>query len=268
MSPGADSAGIPFAGREFRPHPFAGDDGSTPQALATALERWNTAWISRRPEEVGRAFSDILDALRTDRVLVPLLAEAGELGHTPEGRLVDKTQELSVVTVAGPAGERVGICCSSTAELQAWRVDARPIPVEALRVAGWALTEALDYVVLDPANTRPVIMRPPALASWVTGEPYLAPWLDSAVVEAIEAQSLWNEGRVVKVAVEPGWHLDGGTGPDIVARVLLVPGLDRAGLDEVTELLSTHWAASELIAQRVAGIRLHLEATDSEAPGS
>lgn len=272
MLPAADSAGIPFAGRTLRPHPFAGDDGSVPPGLARALARWEVAWRERNPEEVGRAFSEVIESLRTDRVLIPLLAEAGEVGLTSEGRVVDKTQELSVVTVSGPGGERVGVCCSSVEQMSAWRVDARPIPVEAIRVAGWALTEGVDYVVLDPRSVPPVIVRPPALGALVTGEPYVAPWLDARVAEAVQARSLWGSNGLVRVAVEPGWHLDAGVGPDLVARVWLAPGLDRSGLDLATRALSAQWARSEILTQRVAGIRLTLEVasegTDGGAVGS
>jgi hypothetical protein len=260
MSRAADSAGIPFAGRELRPHPFAGDDGAAPERLSRALERWEVAWRERAPEEVGHALSEVIESLRTDRVLIPLLAESGEVGLTSEGRVVDKTQELSVVTVAGPGGERVGVCCSSVGQMSAWRVDARPIPVEAIRVAGWALTEGVDYVVLDPRSDLPVILRQPALGALVTGEPYVAPWLDAEVVDAVEARSLWGSEGLVGVAVEPGWHLDAGVGPDIIARVWLAPGLDRVGLDRATQTLSAEWARSQVITQRVSGIRLQLEA--------
>lgn len=259
MSPAADSAGTPFSGRTLRPHPFAGDDGSVPPGLARALKRWEVAWRERIPEEVGRAFSEVIDSLRTDRVLIPLLAEAGEVGLTPEGRVVDKTQELSVVTVSGPDGERVGVCCSSVEQMSAWRVDARPVPVDAIRVAGWALTEGVDYVVLDPRSIPPVIVRPPALGALVTGEPYVAPWLDTRIVEAVQARSLWGLEGLVRVAVEPGWHLDAGVGPDLVARVWLAPGLDRVGLDRATRALSAYWAGSEVITHGVSGIRVQLE---------
>ncbi|MEX2441791.1 MAG: SseB family protein, partial [Pontimonas sp.] len=77
----ADSAGIPFEGREFRPHPFAGDDGGAPERLALALSGWTS-------HPSGVALTEVVESLRDSRVLVPLVAEAGDFGHTAEGRVV------------------------------------------------------------------------------------------------------------------------------------------------------------------------------------
>src|SRR5690606_20033555 len=106
-----DSAGYPWAGRSFDHHDtaFADDDGRTPPAYIDAVQYLRAAALewgddptpatrSMLAEQHARA----LHSLSRIRVLVPLLAEAGELGETPEGRGVDKTQELSIVTVAPP----------------------------------------------------------------------------------------------------------------------------------------------------------------------
>ena len=62
MSQAADSAGIPFSGREFRSHPFDGDDGSTPPALAEALSLW-------RDGHTGEAMTDVIEALCIEAAL-------------------------------------------------------------------------------------------------------------------------------------------------------------------------------------------------------
>ena len=46
-------------------------------------------------------------ALHGARLLVPLVAVRGDEGVGAHGQLVDKTQELSIVTVAGPDGRAV-----------------------------------------------------------------------------------------------------------------------------------------------------------------
>jgi hypothetical protein len=118
MSQAADSAGIPFDGREFRPHPFDGDDGSAPEVLARALSGW-------QGEQSAEAMVDVVEALRESRVLVPLLAEAGEFGLTDEGKTVDKTQELSIVSVKGPDGKPVAVCFSDVEAMATWNPSAR-----------------------------------------------------------------------------------------------------------------------------------------------
>src|SRR5476651_656348 len=98
MSPVADSAGVPFEGRSFQENPGAGDDGSAPPRLLEVLRRFGT-------HEVGAA--EVVAALHGVRLLIPLVAVRGDEGVGAHGQLVDKTQELSIVTVASPDGRNV-----------------------------------------------------------------------------------------------------------------------------------------------------------------
>ena len=97
----ADSAGVPWEGRSFEPNPHSGDDGSADPALLAAL----TAFHAGQGDAVA-----VVEAYRTARLLIPLVAETGSAGQAlepevgPYGLPVDKTQELSIVTVAGPGG--------------------------------------------------------------------------------------------------------------------------------------------------------------------
>ena len=104
----ADSAGVPWEGRSFESNPHAGDDGSADAALLAALEAFHAG--------SGDAVA-IVDAYRDARLLIPLVAEAGDVGIAPSGHTVDKTQELSIVTVAAPDGRRVLPVFTSVAPL-------------------------------------------------------------------------------------------------------------------------------------------------------
>ena len=90
-----DSAGTPWAGRKFEHGSSSTDDGSAPKHLIEAIRRF-------RSGELGEA--DVIDALRDSRLLIPLVAVAGELGENDQGLPLDKSQELSIVTVLGPDG--------------------------------------------------------------------------------------------------------------------------------------------------------------------
>src|SRR5690606_5210434 len=139
----ADSAGVPWEGRSFETNPHAADDGSADPALLAALTRFRAGEGSQ---------TEVVDAFRAARVLVPLVAEKGDEGVGPTGLAVDKTQELSIVTVAAPDGRRVQPVFSSVDTMRHWDPSARPIPVEAIRVALSASGEETDLVVLDPAS--------------------------------------------------------------------------------------------------------------------
>ena len=192
--------------------------------------------------------------------MVPLIAEAGETGLTPEGRRVDKTQELSVVTVAGPLGNPVGVMFSAVDQMANWRADARPIPVEATRVAAWALAENIAQVVLDPGGAS-VVVRQGMLWSLVSDADYVAPWQATDIAEVIQARALWEEiPALIRVSVHPGWLEDDGAGPDIIARVVIRPGLDRTGVDQITHALAEHWANHPQTLSLVDGMRVQLVA--------
>ena len=192
-----------------------------------------------------------------------LIAEAGGLEEGPGGRVVEKTQELSIVSVAGPSGDPVGVMFSSVDAMVTWRADARPIPVDAARVAAWALTENIAQVVLDPGSF-PVVCRRGMLWSLVSDEVYLAPWQSADTLHVIEARSVWTTiPELVGVSVHAGWRKDGGAGPDLTARVLIVPGLDREIIDRITTTLADHWAQHPDQLALVDGIRVELVAADS-----
>ncbi len=106
-----DSAGVPWEGRSFESNPHAGDDGSADPALLAAILRFRAGEGSQ---------AEVVDAFRGARVLVPLIAEKGDEGVAPNGLTVDKTQELSIVTVAAPDGRRVQPVFSSVQAMQAW----------------------------------------------------------------------------------------------------------------------------------------------------
>lgn len=249
MSPAADSAGVPFDGREFRPHPFAGDDGGAPEQLAMALDRYAR-------EQSSAAVSQVVEALRRDRILVPLIAEAGDIGHTPEGRVVEKTQELSIVSVQGPDGQAVGLVFSDVTSLQAWRPDARPQPAEAARAAAWALEESMSRLVINPTSATECLLRRGALVALITGESYIAPWEDPEVAEAIE-QGVGQSGTVM--SIRSGWD-SAPAGPDLVVEIGLPPGLSAEQLRERQQGWAAQWSASDVIARRVDGMQLALVA--------
>jgi len=245
---GTDSAGVPWEGRHFEQNASSGDDGSAPQELIDALDRF-------RGNEGGEA--DVLDVVRRSRLLIPLVAELGESGRTDTGVLVDKSQELSIVTVAGPDGRSVLPVFTSVAAMAAWSPSARPVPATGPRVGLAAASEGTDLVVLDPTSETEFVIRRPALwalaqdAAWLPS--YLDPEVRTAFIDAAAPESV-----VRAVELAPGDPSGRLAGPELVVRLTLHDGLDRAGLDAVLERLQERWSASELIATRVDSLRVQL----------
>ncbi len=249
MSPLADSAGVPFEGRRFHDNPGAGDDGTAPPKVVEAIRRF-------RAREVGGA--EVVAALHEARLLVPLVAVRGDEGVGAHGQLVDKTQELSIVTVEGPDGRAVLPAFTSVAAMQAWDASARPIPIEAPRVALAAAAEGTPLVVVDPGSETEFAVRRTALRALATGEPWTPSFEDPSVLAAFE-RSAEGHPEVVAVAIGPGDPDARLTGPELMVGLGLRPGLDADGLAGVVRDLQERWAADAVIAEAVdsIGVRVH-----------
>ncbi|PJJ61323.1 SseB family protein [Compostimonas suwonensis] len=246
----ADSAGQPWAGRHFDANVFSGDDGSAPERLIEALRRF-------RSREVGEG--DVVDALRDARLLIPLVAHAGETGVDEHGRTVDRTQELSIVTVAGPDGRSVLPVFTSVEAMGAWNPSARPVPADGVRVALAAASEKTDLVVVDATSPTEFVVRRPALWAIAQGESWQPSHIDPVVREAFES-SIASELAVRGVGLVAGDPDARLTGPELVVRLQLVAGLTKAELDVVTSRLAQRWSALDAIATRVDSLRVQLVA--------
>lgn len=247
----ADSAGVPWRGRSFEPNPHAVDDGSADPALLDALTRFRRGDASQ---------AEVVDALRSARVLVPLVAEKGDEGVGPGGLTVDKTQELSIVTVAAPDGRRVQPAFTSVDTMRRWDAAARPIPVEAARVALAASSEQTDLIVLDPASDTEFVVRRPAVWAVAQGQRWEPSFLSPEVFGALQ-QSVAHELAVIDVAIAPGDPDARLRGPELIVTLELIDGLDRETLDAVLARLAQRWAADDRIAVLVDSLTVKLTKT-------
>ena len=248
----SDSAGQPWAGRAFEADGrFDDDDGSAPQHLIDALARF-------RARELGE--ESVIDALRTARLLVPLVANLGEASTNGHGRLIDKSQELSIITVAGPDGRTVMPVFSSADAMAAWNPGARPVPADAVRVALAAAQEQTDLVVLDPTTPTEYVIRRPAL--WAIAQS--VEWTPSYASQQINTaftESIATELSVLGMELAAGDPDGRLAGPELVVRLQLVDGLTRAELDATLARLASRWSASDVIATGVDSLRVQLVAS-------
>lgn len=243
-----DSAGVPWEGRSFQPNPNAGDDGSADPALLAALEAFRAGEGSQ--EAVVRAFRDA-------RVLIPLLAERGDEGVGPTGLTVDKTQELSIFTVAAPDGRAAQPVFTSVATLAAWDAQARPIPVHATRVALSAASEDSDLVVLDPGQPTEFVVRRPALWAIAQDQEWI-PSFESPEVATAFHESIGQELAVIDLALSSGDPTARMRGPELVVTLTLNAGLDREALNTVTSRLAQRWSRDDRIAVLVDSLAIKL----------
>jgi hypothetical protein len=238
---GTDSAGVPWAGRRFESNASADDDGSAPEELESAIRGFRSGTVDA---------VEVIEAVRRSRLLMPLVAELGESGVSPHGHLVDKSQELSIVRVAGPDGRVVQPAFLSVQSMAAWNQAARPVPAAGPRVALAAADEGTDIVVLDPTSATEFAIRRPALWALAQGETWLPPVDDPRVVRAVE-ESVQGEPAIETVTLEPGDPECRLAGPEVVIRLALRPGLAREELDALLSRLAARWERDETIARSI-----------------
>jgi hypothetical protein len=245
---GADSAGVPWEGRSFEQNPYSGDDGSADAALLAALR----AFRAGEGDEVA-----VVEAYRRARLLIPLVAEKGDEGVGPTGLRVDKTQELSIVTVAAPDGRRVLPVFSSVATLAAWDPTARPVPAEGIRTALAAVADDTDLIVIDPGAETEFVLRRPAVWAVGKGESWEPSHRSPEVYRGLQ-ESIAMELAVLDLSLAPGDPGARGRGPELVIHLDLAAGLEQAELDAVLQRLARRWASDDRVATLVDSLTVKL----------
>jgi hypothetical protein len=253
MSRAADSAGQPWAGRHFEPNEHSSDDGSAPAVYLAARDAF------RRGDTTLSAFVDVI---RECRFLIPLVAVAGEIGHTADGLAIDKSQELSIITVAGADGRPVLPVFSSVDAMSHWRPDARPVPAEAVRVALAAASEGTDRVVIDARSGLDEVVLPrPAVWAIAKQETWVPAVDDDDVLEAI-ARPAAAHPQIWAVSLIAGDPLARGIGAEVLVRLAIEPGLDVDTLRSIITSLSEAWAQDATVAERIDSLSVQPVAAD------
>jgi len=245
----ADSAGQPWAARDFQPNPSVNDDGSAPAELIAAIDGFHTGALT----EV-----DVIDAVRRVRFLIPLLAELG-LSAADSQSAAETSSEFSVVLVSAPDGRRVLPVFSSVGTMAHWNPAARPFPASGPRVALAAASEQTDLVVIDPGSRTEFAVRRPALWAIAKEHPWTPSFRDQVVLEEFLRLSA-GEDAVIALQLAPADPNARLTGPELLVQLTLRPGLDREALDALLARLQERWATSEVIAERVDSLALKLTA--------
>ncbi len=203
--PGPDPA-------EAGARPFAEDDGSVPQAVAGVLAR-----RGRGHAGIG----EVVRVLGQHRLLVPLLeVDADLLEGDDADPCAGQDRAVAAVSMRTDDGP-VGLAFTGMAPLLAWRADARPMPVEATRVAQALLAEGGVALLVDPAGPVTVGVTGTALQRLATGEDWPVPWQDPVIRAAVVAElgpALASGDLAVRLAGPRGGAGDPGA-PGLVVEV-------------------------------------------------
>lgn len=125
---------------------FAGDEGRVDTAVAAALAAYDAS-----PTDRARGLA-VVAALQESRVLVPVVAVAGETEVDEQGLTREKTTDMAAVLTTGRGGRRALLAFSGLDRLQRWDPAARPVPVSLADAARSAVQQQADALVLDVAG--------------------------------------------------------------------------------------------------------------------
>lgn len=227
---------------------FPDDDGTAAPALAAAL----AAWSQDRTKVPA-----ILTALKTARLLVPVVAVLGEVEEDENGLRHEKTSDMAIPTLK--AGPRKALpAFTSTASLSRWDPQARPVPVRLYQALEAAAHEKADTLVLDLAGPIPFELTGQTLLALAEGRTTTNPLEDPAVLEAVRKA----------VSAEPGVqhaYLGPGESDGTLALVLT----DNAVPAKTAQAVAERLAADEALRARlVKGLDLALLPTGTNPPGA
>jgi hypothetical protein len=244
----ADSAGVPWDGRHFEANPWSGDDGSADPKLIAVLASFGR----------GEVYAEhVVAALHEVRLLVPLVANLGEAGEGANGHTVDKSADLSIVSVASPDGQVALPVFTSVAAMSAWDPKARPVPIEAPRVALAAASESNGRIVVDPGTETEFAVRKNAFRALAEGTAWVHPVRDPELRQALAAV-IDIEPVIENFAIQDGDPTARLTGPEILVYLKVEAGLPEVELNALVQRVSAGWAASELVAQRIDSLGIKL----------
>ncbi|HEY7718000.1 MAG TPA: SseB family protein [Pedococcus sp.] len=235
-TPPADTAGVPWGGRELTGTGFDDDTGGADAALERALHR-----VDDEPA--------LMAAVADARLLVPVVAEP--VSTTESGGLVaEKQTDMAAVTLVAPDGQRALPVFTSLETLAAWDGTARPVPVTAARAAQAAVSERCDVMVLDVAGPRSAVLRPSMVWALAQQRPWLPAHEDEQVARAVAA-------AVAPEAAVRDHHLEAGrpAGQGVLGIVLVLePGLGAADVEAIATRVGERLATDGELRARVDGL--------------
>jgi len=138
---------------------FAGDDGAVAPEVAAALAAYDA-----KPGSRDRA-SAVLAALRTSRLLVPVLAVADEVEYDDQGLAREKTSDMAAVLMRGRDGRTALLAFTASDSLRSWNAEARPVPVAAGQAALAAVQEGAAALLVDVAGPVKFVVQGEDLAA-------------------------------------------------------------------------------------------------------
>ena len=152
-APGEPRRVIPDSG-------FDGDAGSVAPGVAAALAAFDHGEAT---------YAETLAVLQGARLLVPVVALAGDVELDEQGLAHDKSSDMATVLLTGRDGRTALLAFTGIESLQAWDPQARPVPVGTALAARSAAQDGAEALVIDVAGPTRFVVEGDDLAAVAAG---------------------------------------------------------------------------------------------------
>ena len=139
---------------------FTGDDGTVAPGVATALAAYAGGEAT---------YAETLAVLQQARLLVPVVAVAGEVERDEQGLAHDKSSDMATVLLTGRDGRNALLAFTGIETLRAWDPQARPVPVGTGLAARAAAQDGAEALVIDVAGPTRFVIEGDDLAAVAAG---------------------------------------------------------------------------------------------------
>jgi hypothetical protein len=257
-----DSAGRPWSGRDLSGpgnplHNFNDDDGGADQGYLQA--------IAALAEGTGGE-AQVLQALASARVFVPIVAQLGEEAAGSNGLTADKQADMALVTLQAPDGRRALPVFTCTAALEAWHAEARPVAVYAARAALSAVAENAQLLVVDPGSEVTFVVRRPGVWALAQQREWVPSYADPSLADVV-ADAVGGEPDLLRTTLAAGSGIasrtasgqvvaGGGPGPELRLILAARDGLGETELKALAARLQGRLGASKDFAERVDSLEI------------
>jgi hypothetical protein len=258
----ADSAGRSWEGRDLSGpgnplHNFDQDDGTADNAYTDAL----SALIGGTGSE-----ADVVRALATARVFVPIVAQLAEEEASAHGLAADKQADMALVTVQAPDGRRALPVFTSITALEAWHSGARPVAVYAARAALSAVAEKAELLVVDPGAELTFVVRRPGMWALAKQQEWVPSYADESLTGVV-SEAVAAEADISGVGLAPGGGIGaktgsgkivagGGAGPELRLVLKVREGLSRTELQALAARLQRRLGGNPGFMERVDSLEI------------
>lgn len=268
----ADSAGRAWKGRDLSGdgnplHAFDKDDGAVPPAYDAAVRDL----VNGAADETA-----VIRVLAGVRVFVPVVAQLGGQEVAAEEAAVaghrhhegDKEADMALVTMKAPDGRSVLPVFTSTASLERWHPEARPVAVFAPRAALAAVSENAELMVVDPGAEVTFVVRRPALWALAQQREWTPAYADPDLARLV-SEAVAEHAAIRRVELSPGPGVSsrtadgrvvrgGGAGPELRLTLVLESGLSQEDVRATTAAFQDRLQNLQEFVERVDSLEIRL----------